>query len=105
MNCRKGDLAFIVGLMPALDGANDRVVRCIEQSEGLGEETMWRLDRDIELVLPVDGRCSRTNTFFPAGSVVYFDELPDRHLRPIRGGLVDAYDARVPLVTRLEVTA
>ncbi len=84
LNCKPGDLARIVGMHPSLAEANDRIVKLQQLppvvTDGLPS---WRLTERVELVMVGNGR--RGHTSFWIGESVWFDEIPDKYLRPIRG--------------------
>lgn len=81
MNCVKGDLARIVNIHPALQEVHGRIVTCVKAGSLSGEPT-WKLDRRIDFVA-LKNFCSCGTSFY-VGESVWFDEIPDKYLRPIR---------------------
>jgi hypothetical protein len=105
MNCRPGDLAFIVGL-PALFGLNDKPVKLANLPPVIwmpGTPPQWRLEA------PVFFRATRNvvdlaGTRYFAGDLVGIDALADGNLRPIRDPGADAVDEMVQRVGRAPMT-
>jgi len=89
MNCEKGDLARILHIHAHLSEAAGRFVTCVELIVFNGEPA-WRLDRRVEFV--VTGNFRALGKQFWAGESVFFDQLQDKYLRPIRDPGEDAVD-------------
>lgn len=83
MNCKPGDLAVIVGMPPQLAEARDKFVRLTnEPPEILNGEPIWRLTERVNFVLVGNGQ--RNGVKFYIGESVWFEQLQDKYLRPIR---------------------
>lgn len=82
MNCKPGDLARTVGIVPVLERANDRIVKL--KNQPADPQGFWELEEPI--ALRVGGLCysKKGRMFFP-GDVASFTLLHDSVLRPIRG--------------------
>jgi hypothetical protein len=82
MNCKPGDLARTVNIVPLLENGNDRIVKLRNEPPLPGE--FWRLEEPVSFV--VAGLCHslQGQMFFP-GDIARFDVIHDNCLRPIRG--------------------
>lgn len=82
MNCKPGDLARTVGIVPLLDRANDRIVRLRNSPSFDGG--FWLLEEPESFL--VTGLCHTVQgrMFFP-GDIAKFLSIHDNNLRPIRG--------------------
>lgn len=91
MNCKPGDLAWIVGLHPSLAEAEGRIVQLVDAPPVMydGEPT-WQLAKRVDITLVGNGR--RGDQRFYIGESVWFDQLQDKYLRPIRDPGDDAQD-------------
>lgn len=92
MNCRKGDIARIVGLPRGLTEANDRFVRVVELAQ-IGPHVAWRIEGEVQFTIDAD--CWIHGHPFYKGERVAFDSIHDIFLRPIRDPGEDAVDEMV----------
>lgn len=91
MNCKPGDLAWIVGLHPSLAEAEGRIVQLVDAPPVMHEgEPSWQLAKRVDITLVGNGR--RGGQRFYIGESVWFDQLQDKYLRPIRDPGDDAQD-------------
>lgn len=82
MNCQPGDLARIVGLGALLEGADDRIVRLVNQPS---ENGFWLLETPIQARVRVFCRTGNDeNNHLHPGDVSVFKGIHDDKLRPIR---------------------
>lgn len=103
MNCRPGDLAFIVGLPSGL-ALNGRPVQLTKEPPFLMFGVLhWRLEVVVETVLRVGGWNTFTGEYMEAGSIGVVHEVPDENLRPIRGNGVTDDEVRELYAPTLEV--
>lgn len=85
MNCRPGDLAFIVGAEAYL-GINDKIVRLSRKpAEYIGSHAFWILERPFRITVAVNVKDARGSTL-AAGQDSLVNRVADANLRPIRGG-------------------
>ena len=107
MNCKPGDLAWIVGLHPSLGEAEGRIVQLVDAPPVVYEgEPSWQLTKRVDITLVGNGRLGDQR--FYLGESVWFDQLQDKYLRPIRDPGDDASDETLewlPVPSRDEVTA
>lgn len=90
MNCKPGDLARTVGIVPLLENANDRIVKLLNQPSRNG---FWELEEPVLFL--VAGLCHlKDGRMYYPGDVAAFDLIHDDCLRPIRG-LPDGGDVLV----------
>lgn len=98
MNCRPGDLAFIVGVHPALN-LNGRPVRLAASPAFLlAGEPHWKLETPLVTRPTAGGTNVFTGQYIPKDSICRVEEMPDMYLRPIRPQRNDAVDEMVRLV-------
>lgn len=86
MNCKKGDIARIVGMPDPVGDLCDKFVTCVELYVHGDGVVMWRLDRSIKIVARGDFRSAITGEVFRGGETLWIASMPDQFLRPIRGG-------------------
>lgn len=91
MRCKPGDLAVIVGMPQALSEARDKIVRLTnEPPMAIDGEIFWKLAERVSVVLTGNGTF-KGETFW-IGESVWFDQLKDENLLPIRDPGEDAKD-------------
>lgn len=94
MNCRPGDLAFIVGLDPRL-GINGKPVQLTNEPPAIvGGMIVWKLTSTLRVVCPKVGVNMSTGEVLLPGDVLVSDVMADPYLRPIRGGDVSDDEVR-----------
>jgi hypothetical protein len=91
MNCRPGDLAFIVRVHAATK-LSDRIVKLTEEPPLIaGGIPHWNLEKPVSVVFDHDTE-DVVGHHFPAGVPIFIQAIADRSLRPIRDPGKDAVD-------------
>lgn len=108
MNCRPGDLCFIVGTHPSLN-INDRIVKLADKPATWCSQFMvweWQLEEPMDIKPLHRVRSIQSGEVLGAGEVGEVWSVPDCMLRPIRGdGLTDKAVRELYAPSRDEVTS
>lgn len=88
LNCRPGDLAWIVGVAPACRELNDRIVKLKDQPPftDIYGDVCWELEEILVFRISTAMRHPLTGENFDVGAKVSLGNIEDKYLRPIRGG-------------------